>query len=246
MHEQPDGGSPSEAATVPASEPAWSPDLEEMVAWLDCEGSSPPRAFRAVEALLRSVGSRRGDLFLILRHLEKVDGSLTGFILGLEAILRHSPAPVILGDPSGVAPLVLSCLENDPRLRLAPRTERARRILIIDPSPAPAAILRTVLGMFGHACTLVHSAVDARRQVPFEAYDLVLLDLEFPKMQSFAIAQILVSQRSPAVLIGLTEREDVWNPENSRRYGFRRILSKPYSALEILEMASGARRIPAV
>src|SRR5215471_560725 len=132
MHQNPDAGSPSEAATVPASEPAWSPDLEEMVAWLDCEGSSPSRAYRAVEALLRSVGSRRGDLFLILRHLERVDGSLTGFILGLEAILRHSPAPVILGDPSGVVPLVLSCLDNDPRLRLAPRTERPRRILIID------------------------------------------------------------------------------------------------------------------
>ncbi len=240
MHQDPDGGSPSEAATVPA--PSWSPDLEEMVAWLDCEGTTSFHAYRAVEALLRSIEGRRGNLFLILRHLEKVDASLTGFILGLEAILRHSPAPVILGDPSGVVPLVLSCAEDDPRLRLAPRTERARRILIVDPSPASSVILRSVLGMFGHVCTLIHSAADARRQIPDEEHDLVLLDLEFPKLQSFAIAQHLASRRSPAMLIGLTEREDVWNPENSRRYGFRRILSKPYSTVEILELASGIRR----
>ena len=59
------------------------------------------------------------------------------------------------------------------------------------------------------------------------------------------IAQLLATRRPSATLVGMTEREDVWNPENSRRYGFRRILSKPYSAVDILEMASGVRRAPA-
>jgi CheY-like chemotaxis protein len=240
-----DDGSPFEAATLPGSEPASSPDLEEVVAWVECGQTGTRQIYRVVEALLRRVAGKRGDLFLILRHVERVDGSLTGFVLGIESILRQAGMPVILGDPSGVVPLVLPCPTDEHRLRLIPSSRLRRRVLIADPSPDSPAILRTVLGMFGHECTHVQSPVDARRAVPDSDHDLVLLDLEFPRMQSFAIAQMLAARRTPPTLVGMTEREDVWNPENSRRYGFRRILSKPYSAVEILEMASGIRLAPA-
>jgi CheY-like chemotaxis protein len=245
MRDDNEGGSPSEAATLPNSEPASSPDLEEVVAWVECRETTTRQVYRAVEALLRRVSGRRGDLFLILHHVERIDGSLTGFVLGLESILRQAGIPVILGDPSGVVPLVLSCPGTEPRLRLVPSSRLQRRILIADPSPDSPAILRTVLGMFGHACTHIQSPVEARRAIPSSEHDLVLLDLEFPKMQSFAIAQLLATRRTTTTLVGMTEREDVWNPENSRRYGFRRILSKPYSAVEILEMASGLHLTPA-
>ena len=240
-----DGSSASGAATLPDSQPASSPDLEEVVAWVECSGTSSRQVYRAVEALLRRVSGKRGDLFIILRHVERIDGSLTGFVLGLESILRHAHLPVILGDPSGVVELVLSAPAADPRLRLVPSARRPRRVLIADPSPDSPAILRTVLVMFGHACTHIQSPVEARQAIPYSDHDLVLLDLEFPRLQSFTIAHLVATQRSSATLVGLTEREDVWNPENSRRYGFRRILSKPYSAVEILEMASGTRLAPA-
>jgi CheY-like chemotaxis protein len=245
MSHDDDGASSSEAATLPGSEPASSPDLEEVVAWVECRETPSRQVYRAVETLLRQVGDKRGDLFLILRNVERIDGSLTGFVLGLEAILRQARVPVILGDPSGVVPLVLTLPGNEARLRLVPTGRLRRRILIADPSPDSPAILRTVLGMFGHECTHVQSPVEARRAIPESEHDLVLLDLEFPRMQSFVIAQLLSTRRSSATLVGMTEREDVWNPENSRRYGFRRILSKPYSAVEILEMASGVRWAPA-
>jgi CheY-like chemotaxis protein len=217
-----------------------SPDLEETVAFLECGGRTSAQGYSALTALLHGSAGNRGALFLIVRHLERIDGSLTGFVLGLESILRTSSRPILLGDPSGVAPLVLTCSERDRRIRPIRVYEGRGKMLIVNPSPAAGAILCAVLEAFGRTCTLVHTGIDARAAIAASDFDLVLLDLDLPGLQSYAVAELLKSRTSPPIQIAVTGNDEVWNLENSVRYGFRRILSKPYSVAELVSLADGA------
>ena len=231
-------------STVRELESRSSPDLEETVAFLECGGRTSAQCYRGVTALLNRSSGARGALFLIVRHLERIDGSLTGFVLGLESILRTSSRPVLLGDPSGVAPLVLTCSERDRRIRPIRAYEGRGSILLVNPSPAAGAILAAVLEAFGRTCSLVHTAIDARAAIAATEFDLVLLDLDLPGLQSYAVAELLKSRPRPPTQIAVTGNDDVWNHENSVRYGFRRILSKPYSVPELLGLCDGAEIKP--
>ncbi|HVR87620.1 MAG TPA: response regulator [Planctomycetota bacterium] len=218
-----------------------SPDLEETVAFLECRGRTSAQGYQGLTALLhRSAGSAR-LLCLIVRDLDRIEGSLTGFVLGLESILRASSRPVLLGDPSGVAPLVLSFSERDRRIRPIRASGSRGKILMVHPSPAAASLLRAVLEAFGRTCTLVHTAQDARAAIAASPFDSVLLDLDLPGRQSYAVAELLKVLPTPPIQIGLTRRDEVWNLENTVRFGFRRILSKPYSVAELLSLVSSDR-----
>lgn len=241
MNQDPRKPSPSEATLAPDPAAGSGQEIEETLAFLDCQGSASADVFRAAALLTRRASRRRSPLFLVLRHLEEIDGSLTGFVLGLEAILRKSRVPVVLGDPSGIAALVLSMPAVNPTFRLAAPSGAAKRVSILHPSPSAASALEGLLGAFGHATVLAHSVHEARRAGPGGAPDLILLDLDFPHLQSFALADLMRRLHPRATLVGLTAREEVWTPENSRRYGFRRILSKPYSATDILGAVAEAR-----
>jgi CheY-like chemotaxis protein len=238
----PDTHNPSPAVPAAAREPEprSTPDVEEIVAFLDCAERPSAAGYRAATALLQRHGSGRGALFLVLRGLERLEGSLTGFVLGLESILRTSTRPVVLGDPSGLAPLILASSERDRRIRPLPVPRQPGRVLIVNGSPSAGGLLATVLEAYGRACTLVHTGIDARAALAVEPFDLILLDLDLPGLQAYAVAGLLNSQRSPAVRIAVTGSDEVWNLETAVRYGLRRILSKPYSAAEIVALTAEA------
>lgn len=111
-------------------------------------------------------------------------------------------------------------------------------MLVVNPIPAAGAILCAVLEAYGRTCTLVHTALDARAAIGASGFDLVLLDLDLPGLQSFAVAELLKSRPAPPIQIALTSSEEVWNLENSVHYGFRRILPKPYSVAEIVGLVA--------
>jgi CheY-like chemotaxis protein len=106
--------------------------------------------------------------------------------------------------------------------------------LLVNPSPAAGSILRAVLEAFGRTCTLVHTALDATAAIDARTFDSVVLDLDLPGRQSYAVAEFLKSRPSPPIQIAVTHHDEVWNLENKVRFGFRRILSKPYSVAELL------------
>jgi CheY-like chemotaxis protein len=229
-------------ASVPPRDPesCTLPDVEETVAFLDCADRTTSDAYRAVTGLLHHQRAGRGPLLLIVRRLERVVGSLTGFVLGLEAILRASPRPVLLGDPSGVVPLMLASTELDLRLRVLGVPPGSGRVLIVNPSASAAGLLASVLETFGRPCTIVHTGIDARAAVAAERFEAVLLDLDLPGLQSYGVADLLKSRSSAVGPIALTGNDDVWNHETRVRYGFRRILTKPYSVAETVVLVAGA------
>lgn len=227
----------SSTSTLPPSASGSSTGLAEAVAWLECGGRSTAVLYREVEGLIQSAPAHQEGLFLILRHLDRVEGSLTGFIAVLETILRTSPVQVVLGDPSGYVTLVLAYLDREPQFRVFrpdPELRDPRPALIVEPARPAAELLGKVLGTFGRPCMLAHAAVDARKALGHDSYGLVLLDLDLPRMQSFGIAELVKARQPSATIVGITSAEEPWAPENSARYGIRRILAKPASILELL------------
>ncbi|HLY09893.1 MAG TPA: hypothetical protein VKW04_11360 [Planctomycetota bacterium] len=227
-------------AAPPGPESRSNPDFDETVAIVECRERPSAQGYRDVTALVNRQASGHKPLLLILRNLERIDGSLTGFILGLESILRTSARPVLLADPSGLAPLVLASSLLDRRVRPLPAPSRHGTVLIVHPSPSAGSILCAVLEAFGRSCTLVHSGLDARAAIVGGRFDEVLVDLDLPGLQSYAVAEFLKSQRWPAMPIGVTRNDEAWNLETCVHYGFRRLLPKPYSLADMLGLMSEA------
>lgn len=222
------------------------PDVEETVVFLDCGDRTSLEAYQDVSLLLRRHSTGRNPLFLIARNLERIDGSLTGFILGLEAILRTSIRPVVLGDPSGVAPLVLASSERDRRIRLLPVSAGSGRILIVSPSPSAGSLLASVFEAYRWTSTVAHTGIDARAAIAAARFEAVLLDLDLPGLQSYAVAEYLKHRSAPPIPVAVTGNDEAWTLETCVHYGIRRIVSKPYSIAEavglLAEAAAGRGR----
>lgn len=216
-----------------------SPDLAEAVAWLDCGGRSSAEIYQEVERLIQSTPADKNALFLILRHLERIEGSLTGFVRILEKILRTAPVRIVLGDPSCYVSLVLACLDRAPRfelLRRNPEADDTLPTLIVDPNRASAELLEQVLGAFGRPCEIASTGIDARRLIRSQGYGLVLLDLDLPHLQAFTLADLVREQRPATAIAGLTSSDADWALENMTRYGILKILPKPLSMLDFLAL----------
>ena len=214
-------------------------DAPDQVVWLDCRGRTPSSLYEDLHPLLESLAGAHGVLLVIPVHLEQVEGPLTSFILGLESILHSLPLPVVLGDPSGYATLVLRTLHRDTEVRIYRPTAppgRLRRTLIVDGSGASANVIGAVLETFGLPFTLARSGAEARRALKSADYDSVLLDLDLPRMQSFEIAESL-NGRPRVTMVAVTSTDCA--PETVERYGLRRILQKPHSVLDVLDELAG-------
>jgi len=226
-----------------------SPLLVEDVTWLDCRGQPSSLLLETLGNLLRlrSSGTSRSSLFLFVLHLEEIEGSLSRMLLGLHSLLRAGRSPVIVVEPSGYAHLVWGRLEPHPNIRLIRHEallRSPRRLMVVGRPGAPTRILEDALGALGQSCEIVPSASDAPGSLSTRHYDVVVLDLDLCEAQSVGLAEFVRERHPRTALLGITSREEAWNPERSHRSGIRRILSKPCSLLELLasisEMPSGS------
>lgn len=230
----------SSTAILPSVASSSSEDLVEAVAWLDCEGNPSAVLYRQVERLIQSAPAHKDVLFLILRRLERIEGSLTEFVGVLETILRTAPMQVVLGDPSGFVTLVLAYLDRDPQVRVfrpEPEQRDPQPALIVDSSKSSGELLGQVFSDFGRPSALAHTAADARKAITNLRFGLVLLDLDLPRMQSFDLAGLAKERQRGTTMVGMTAAEEPWAEENSARYGIRRIVPRPASILDLLEAA---------
>jgi CheY-like chemotaxis protein len=219
---------------IPA--PAGSIDLAEVVAWLPCRRRTTADVHRVLEPLLAGLdpGSPR-ELFLVLEDLEELDGSLTGFLLGLEATLRASGRAVTIADPAGFAPLVLAPPEPGSRVRVL-RSELLRHprrpVLVVDVSGPCGDVLSGVLDALRLPRVLAQSGAEARRALRSAQPSRVVVDLDHPGVEGLELAGLC---RGDAWgVVGLTFLRDPWASDAARRFGFRRILSKPARIADIL------------
>jgi len=105
----------------------------------------------------------------------------------------------------------------------------AARILIVEDNQANRALMDYLLRAFGYAVLLAEDGEQgldmARRDQP----DLILLDLQLPKMTGFDVLKRLRDRHpaSPPIVVAVTAFAMVGDRERVLAHGFDAYLSKP-------------------
>jgi DNA-binding NtrC family response regulator len=105
------------------------------------------------------------------------------------------------------------------------------RVLVADDDPSIGRVLRDRLKELGHDVEHVLDGVDALRLA--DSADLLLLDLEMPRMDGFAVLDSLQAQPSPPLVIVITAHGDMSRAVRAMRAGAYDFIAKPFDAATI-------------
>ena len=130
---------------------------------------------------------------------------------------------------------------SNSRLRAEPR----RKVLIAEDNEDAAISLGLLLQMMGHETYIVHDGLAAVTAVPQFKPDVVILDINMPKLDGFGAASRIASLPggSDIVLIAMTGLGQEADRERARQAGFHHHLVKPVEVDVLAELiASGQAR----
>lgn len=139
------------------------------------------------EVLLKPLGFPLNNLAGIVGAAVRPDGSVQ-IVLDLSAPVKPSqatPAP------------------------LPPEVHSAGRILVVDDSPTTRTILRNVFAAAGYQVSTAMDGVDALERLRLHPVDLVVCDVEMPRMDGFELTrQVKAKHRLPVILVTGLEKEE--------------------------------------
>ncbi len=118
--------------------------------------------------------------------------------------------------------------------------EKTVEILIVDDSISIRKVLGNFITAQGWQPTTAHDGVDAINKIKERKPDLVILDIEMPRMNGFEVLQTLQSQsayRDLPVLM-LTSRSAVKYREKAAGLGARGFVTKPFKDEELTSLIS--------
>lgn len=116
------------------------------------------------------------------------------------------------------------------------------KVLIVDDEEPIRRLLGHLLEMHGYHCTLAADAIDARRHIRNEDFDLVLCDLNMPGESGLQLLQHILAEHPDTAAITVTAIDD---PEVARTalgigaYGY---IIKPFETNEVLINVANALR----
>ncbi|MEO8656099.1 MAG: response regulator, partial [Ramlibacter sp.] len=105
------------------------------------------------------------------------------------------------------------------------------RIVIADDDPGIGRILRDRLSDSGYQVEHVLDGIEALRRA--ESADLLLLDLEMPRMDGFAVLEALQGQPAAPLVIVITAHGDMSKAVRAMRAGAYDFIGKPFDAATI-------------
>ncbi len=141
-----------------------------------------------LEVLLKPLGFPLGGLAGIVGATIRPDGSVQ-LVLDLSSAAARKPRRPALPD------------------REAPAT--AVRVLVVDDSPTTRALLRNVLSAAGFSVQTAMDGIDALDRLREEAVDLVVSDVEMPRMNGFELTRQIKSKLGlPVILVTALEKEE--------------------------------------
>jgi DNA-binding NtrC family response regulator len=112
------------------------------------------------------------------------------------------------------------------------------RIVVADDDPGIGRILRDRLKERGHEVEHVADGVEALRAS--EGADLLLLDLQMPRMDGFQVLDSLSGQKSAPLVIVITAHGDMGKAVRAMRAGAYDFIAKPFDAATIHLVAQRA------
>ncbi|GKT06713.1 response regulator [Desulforhabdus sp. TSK] len=118
------------------------------------------------------------------------------------------------------------------------------KILIVDDDASFRFILKDFLEMNGYDCMEAGNVAQARRQLWWNKFDLILSDLNMPKESGFDLLDHVISlyPRTPFVLV--TGNGDTATRTQALKLGACAYLSKPCRLNELLSVVMGMIKEP--
>ena len=102
------------------------------------------------------------------------------------------------------------------------------RILIVEDSPDNMKLFRTILGLKGHKVTGLSGGEGLLDAIEEGSPDLVLMDIQLPGKDGFALLQEIRESSLPAVrVIALTAHAMTGDRERAMEAGFDGYITKP-------------------
>jgi signal transduction histidine kinase/CheY-like chemotaxis protein len=130
----------------------------------------------------------------------------------------------------------------DKRISAWPRPAELQtpfRILVVDDVPVNRQLAAAILGKAGHAVGVANDGLDAVEMIKGADYDLVLLDVQMPRMNGIAATAVirgLPGPKSTVPIIAMTANAMEGDRETLIAAGMNDYISKPFSAPQLTEL----------
>jgi two-component system, sensor histidine kinase and response regulator len=127
----------------------------------------------------------------------------------------------------------------------------ARRILVAEDNPVNQAVARRLLRKRGHTVTIVDNGREALAALEKETFDLVLMDVQMPEMDGFAVAREIRKAEQGGQdhlpVIAMTAHAMKGDREECLAAGMDDYIAKPINREElrqVIERVMAARKEP--
>jgi len=232
---------PAYAADEPAYEYAGNQyQLKHLATLLDSGMHAPEPVTTRVPLLLMRIGEKR-----IALHVEALHGSREIVIkpvgMQLSSIDGISGA-TILGDGAVVMILDVFALTRSntrghkPVMAQVSRDEKRLVVMVVDDSITVRKVTTRLLERNGYKVLTARDGVDATGQLQGCTPDIMLLDIEMPRMDGFELATHMRNddrlRHVPVIMI--TSRTGDKHRERARQIGIKHYLGKPYQENDLL------------
>ena len=112
---------------------------------------------------------------------------------------------------------------------------KGKNILFADDSPDNQFLIEYFLTTYGATVSLASDGSEAVKKASNEEYDVVLMDIQMPKMDGYQATKILLKQGCRAPIIALTAHAFASEREKTKAFGFSGHLTKPFDFSELLQ-----------
>jgi CheY-like chemotaxis protein len=114
------------------------------------------------------------------------------------------------------------------------------KILIVEDSPDNMKLFRTILGLKGHVVTGLSGGEGLLQTIERETPDLVLMDIQLPGKDGFALLQEIRASTAAVRVVALTAHAMSGDRERALQAGFDGYITKPIDIRTFPEQVSRA------
>lgn len=112
---------------------------------------------------------------------------------------------------------------------------KAKKVLIVDDEPAVREVLKEYLSMEGHQVTVAENGSKAYEQFRFNRFDIVLLDINMPKMDGAETVKAIREHHKDIPIILISGQDDTDLVQEALENGADDYFKKPFDVSLLLK-----------
>ncbi len=115
-------------------------------------------------------------------------------------------------------------------------------ILLVDDDPRMQVLGRKVLERQGYRVVVATNGAEAAAIASAERFDLVLMDLEMPRVDGHEARRLIKAERPALPVVAVTAYAMAGDSERCREEGFDDYISKPYEITQLRHLVARLAR----